>query len=177
MTFPFELSQDVNTTAVNPIHRAPCYLFRYSARVICLKECDFHLYVVTKGENLVHCVFQNVCERLGGNYPETDQGKVTELLLQNRVRLDPINFTFTITVLGYELDDRGIRVPAGAGNFSLHHHSQIGSGAHPASYPVGTRGSFPGCEADHSPPSNAEVKNAWGYTSTPPVHLHGLVLS
>jgi hypothetical protein len=32
----------------------------------------------------------------------------------------------------------------GAGNFSLHHHIQNGSGAHPASYPMGTRGSFPG---------------------------------
>jgi hypothetical protein len=26
---------------------------------------------------------------------------------------------------------------------------------------------WPGREADHSPPSNAEVKNAWSYTSTP----------
>jgi hypothetical protein len=25
----------------------------------------------------------------------------------------------------------------------------------------------PGCEADHSPSSSAEVKNAWSYTSTP----------
>jgi hypothetical protein len=25
----------------------------------------------------------------------------------------------------------------------------------------------PGCEAEHSPPSSAEVKNAWSYTSTP----------
>jgi hypothetical protein len=25
----------------------------------------------------------------------------------------------------------------------------------------------PGREADHSPPSSDEVKNAWGYTSTP----------
>jgi hypothetical protein len=25
----------------------------------------------------------------------------------------------------------------------------------------------PGCEADHSPPSSAEIKNAWSYTSTP----------
>jgi hypothetical protein len=25
----------------------------------------------------------------------------------------------------------------------------------------------PGREADHSPPSSAEVKNAWSYTSTP----------
>jgi hypothetical protein len=32
-------------------------------------------------------------------------------------------------------------------------------------------------EADHSPPSSAEVKNAWGYTSTPIIHLHGVVLS
>jgi hypothetical protein len=48
--------------------------------------------------------------------------------------------------LGYGLDDRGSRVrfPAGAGNFTLHHRDQNGSGAHPASYPMGTRGSFPG---------------------------------
>jgi hypothetical protein len=26
---------------------------------------------------------------------------------------------------------------------------------------------LPGREADHSPPSSAEVKNAWSYTSTP----------
>jgi hypothetical protein len=35
----------------------------------------------------------------------------------------------------------------------------------------------PGREADHSPPSSAEVKNAWSYTSTPPIRLHGVVLS
>jgi hypothetical protein len=48
--------------------------------------------------------------------------------------------------LGYGLDDRRSRVPfpAGAGNFSLHHRVQNGSGAHPASYPMGTKGSFPG---------------------------------
>jgi hypothetical protein len=51
--------------------------------------------------------------------------------------------------LGYGLDDRGSRVrfPAGAGNFSLHHRVQTGSGTHPASYPVGTRDSFPGGKA------------------------------
>jgi hypothetical protein len=32
-------------------------------------------------------------------------------------------------------------------------------------------------EADHSPPSSAEVKNAWSYTSTLPIRLHGIVLS
>jgi hypothetical protein len=47
--------------------------------------------------------------------------------------------------LGYGLEDRGSRVrfPAGAGNFSLHHRVQNGSGVHPASYPMDTRGSFP----------------------------------
>jgi hypothetical protein len=51
--------------------------------------------------------------------------------------------------LSYGLDDRDSRArfPAGAGNFSLHHRVQNGSGAHPASYPMGTRGSFPGGKA------------------------------
>jgi hypothetical protein len=41
--------------------------------------------------------------------------------------------------LGYGLDDRGFRVrfPVGAGNFSLHHRVQNGSGAHSASFPGG----------------------------------------
>jgi hypothetical protein len=38
----------------------------------------------------------------------------------------------------------GVRVPAGAVNFSLHHRVHTGSGAHPVSYPMGTKGSFPG---------------------------------
>jgi hypothetical protein len=51
--------------------------------------------------------------------------------------------------MGYGLDDRGSRVrfPAGTGNFSLNHRVHIGSGAHPASYRMGTRGSFPGGKA------------------------------
>jgi hypothetical protein len=69
--------------------------------------------------------------------------------------------------LGYGLDVRGSRVrfPEWAGNFSLHHQVENGSGAHPASYPVGTRGFSLGAgvkrsgrEADRSPPSSAEVK-------------------
>jgi hypothetical protein len=34
---------------------------------------------------------------------------------------------------------------------------------------------WPGREADHPPPSGAEVKNAWNYTSTVPIHFHGVV--
>jgi hypothetical protein len=45
---------------------------------------------------------------------------------------------------GYGLDDRGsrVRLPAGAGNFSLHHRVQNVSGAHPVFYPTST-----GCKA------------------------------
>jgi hypothetical protein len=47
-------------------------------------------------------------------------------------------------VTGYGLDDRmiGVRFLAGAGNFSLRHRVQNGSGAHSASYPMGTEVSF-----------------------------------
>jgi len=34
----------------------------------------------------------------------------------------------------------------------------------------------PGREADHSHTSSAEVKNAFSYTSTPPVRLHGVIV-
>jgi hypothetical protein len=69
-------------------------------------------------------------------------------------------------VSDYGLDDRVIEVrfPTGAEDFSSSPCVQTGSGAHPASYPMGTGGPFPsgkalpGRDADHSPPSSAEVK-------------------
>jgi hypothetical protein len=71
-------------------------------------------------------------------------------------------------VLSYGLGNQGSRVwfLAGAGKFSLHHHIQNGSGAHPGSYPMGTSCSFPECKADHSPPSSAEVKECVELTFT-----------
>jgi hypothetical protein len=45
----------------------------------------------------------------------------------------------------------------------------------PGALPVGIK--RPGREAYHSPPSSAEVKNAWSYTSILPIRLHGEVLS
>jgi hypothetical protein len=67
----------------------------------------------------------------------------------------------------YGLDDRAIEVrsPAGAKDLSSILCVQTGSGAHPTSCTVGTGGPFPGGkarpvrDADHSPPSNAEVLN------------------
>jgi hypothetical protein len=63
----------------------------------------------------------------------------------------------------YGLDDRGVGV-------------QAGSGAHPTSYPMGTGGIFPGGKADHLPPTSAEVKKMWIYTSNPH-RLHGVVFN
>jgi hypothetical protein len=47
---------------------------------------------------------------------------------------------------GYGLDDRmiGVQLAAGAENIPLRHHDHTGCGAHPASCPMGTEGSFPG---------------------------------
>jgi len=39
---------------------------------------------------------------------------------------------------------KGVRFPVMTGNFSLRRLVQTGSGVHPASYPMGNRGSFPG---------------------------------
>jgi hypothetical protein len=48
------------------------------------------------------------------------------------------------TCAGLRAGWSGVRVPAGAGNFFLHHRVQTDSRAHPASYTLVTRGSFPG---------------------------------
>jgi hypothetical protein len=77
------------------------------------------------------------------------------------------NFTIYVTIEGSGFESRY------GPEFSLLQVVQTGSGVHPTSYPMGTGGSFPGVkrpgrEADHSPPSSAEVKKMWIYTSTPP---------
>jgi hypothetical protein len=70
-------------------------------------------------------------------------------------------------VSDYGLDGRaiGVRSPAGAKDFSSSLCVQTGSGAHPDSCTMGTGVPFPGGkarprrDADHSPPSSAEVMN------------------
>ena len=53
---------------------------------------------------------------------------------------------------------------------------QTRSGAHPAFYSVATGALSPGVKrpgrkVDYSPPSSAEVKNEWSYTSAPSICL------
>jgi len=64
------------------------------------------------------------------------------------VRLHVVFFvTAANLLLYYFTSGLSVRFPVGAGNFSLHHRIQNGSGSHPASHPMGTRGSFPGGKA------------------------------
>jgi hypothetical protein len=74
---------------------------------------------------------------------------------------------------GYGLDDPGskVRFPAGTGNFSLHHRVQTGSGPNqpPIQWVPGDLSlavKWPVHESDNLPPSTAEVKNTWSYTTT-----------
>jgi hypothetical protein len=61
-------------------------------------------------------------------------------------------------------------------------HCLLSNGHHDFFSPVVKR---PGREADHTPPSSAEVNddnnnnnnNAWSYTSTHPIRLHGVILN
>jgi hypothetical protein len=68
----------------------------------------------------------------------------------------PVSLKY-VFMLGYWLDDRCSRVwfPEGTGNFSLHHHQPPFQWV-PGELSLGVN--RPGREADHSPPSSAEVK-------------------
>jgi hypothetical protein len=58
-------------------------------------------------------------------------------------KTNPVSHDSSVGIaLGYGLNDRGskVRLPAGAGKFSLHHRLQNGPWSHPASYAKGTSG-------------------------------------
>jgi hypothetical protein len=93
-----------------------------------------------------------------------------------------IHVEFCIVISKTEMEMRNIVSGRGLGILLFTTVSRTALG--PTQPPIqwGTRGSFPGvkrpgCEADHSPLSSVEVKNAWSYTSTPPIRIHGVVLS
>jgi hypothetical protein len=102
-------------------------------------------------------------------WQETLENKLFHLLSFKQSRDSSV-----CVALGYGLDDRGskFRFPAGAGNFSLHHRVQNGSGAYTA-YAMCTRGSFRGEQNGRSVKLTTHLhlvqrsKNEWSYTSTP----------
>jgi hypothetical protein len=93
----------------------------------------------------------------------------------------PGNF-FLYIALGYGLDDRGFESRQGLGIFLFTTASRptLGPTQPPIQWVPGALSlgkEWSGREADHLPPSSAEVTNAWSYTSTPPIRLHGVLLS
>jgi hypothetical protein len=79
-------------------------------------------------------------------------GKYTLKILVNEL-IDDFKANWNNLIVNLLLDNltslfgSRVRFPAGAGNFSLHHHVQNGSGTHRAFYPMGTGGYFPGGKA------------------------------
>jgi hypothetical protein len=76
--------------------------------------------------------------------------------------------------------DYGVRFPVGRKDFSVFHSVQTGSAAQPASNPT-SAGIFPGiklpeCEADHSPPSGAEIMNGGAIPHLPNTSLRHCTL-
>jgi hypothetical protein len=57
------------------------------------------------------------------------------------------NFDTYVRSLPKRLDDWRFESRQGLVIFFFHYRVQTGSGAHPASYPMGTRGTFPGGKA------------------------------
>jgi hypothetical protein len=95
----------------------------------------------------------------------TEVNSAEDLWQSNVMRQEPGSSVSIVS--DYGLDGRaiGVRSPAGAKDFSSSLCVQTGSGVHPASCTMGTGGPFPGGkarpgrDADHSPPSSAEVEN------------------
>jgi hypothetical protein len=88
--------------------------------------------------------------------------------------------------LGYRLDYRGSRVrfpeEGRLGNFLFPTASRaaLGPTHPPLQWVVGALSlgvKRPGREADHHLHQVPRSKNTWSYTSTPPIHLHGVVRS
>jgi hypothetical protein len=91
----------------------------------------------------------------------------------------------SVTVLSfhvpYRLDDRGFECRQGLGIFLFTTASRpaVGSIQPPIQWVPGALSlglKRQARQADHSPPSSAEVKNECSYNSTSPIRLHGVVL-
>jgi hypothetical protein len=83
----------------------------------------------------------------GGSYQGNGSGYLRQLGNENTEKIKKLP----------NIRKSRVRLPAGAGNVSPHHHVEIGPESHTVSYPMGTGG----------PRSSAEDKNTWNYTSTP----------
>jgi hypothetical protein len=129
-----------------------------------IRERDFsHLSQLHLNNNiqqrLVHAAVMNLSTLLSNRnvYNAPTQRSKTHLVRTQRLAEDT-------TAVGPQFDTLLDNVS------EFLHVFQNGSGVRPASYPVGR-------EDGHSPRTCWEVKETWVQTWTPPIRLHGVVLS
>jgi hypothetical protein len=82
--------------------------------------------------------------------------------------------------LSYVTYKARVRFPAGIGNFTTASRPALGPTQSPIQWVPGALSlgvKQPVREADHSPHLVPRSNNAWSYTSTLPIRLHGVVLS
>jgi hypothetical protein len=125
------------------------------------------------------------CDTTKINQNQT-RSSVFKMLMNGRFACQPSNNCSVNKVTGYGLDDRGVRVrvPVGSRTFSSSNRPDRLCGPHnllPNGYrglppPGGGGVKRPGREADHSPPTSAEVKKIWIWYISSPIRLHGVVL-
>jgi hypothetical protein len=102
-------------------------------------------------------------------------GKVL-VVVKVRVTMEPAAYKISLIGRGWtftenrDVNVRGNGRTARKPNVSFSKHCQPLIEWVPGALSLGLK--QPGREADHSPPSSAEVKNAWRYTSTPPIRFH-----
>jgi hypothetical protein len=128
--------------------------------LLCSDQCRPKFTCGTESNDACRYLFLSWITCKNMRWSETKKDRTFEIMILPKRSWD----SSVGIVMGYGLKDRR-SIPGRSKNFSLLHSVQTCSGAHPASYPMGTGALSPGVkgpgrEAGHSPPSSAKAKSS-----------------